>query len=268
MKLHLFFKLLIVAIVGLTLAKICYYFSGDFFQESFPKKTWSQFVENSTVSFSTASIPHSETYTHVNKIIIDNINSDITLNGKNAQAGKVQVKINSNRQMVFISNANHTLTVKLPGRTSVLFTVPSEVKDIEVHTKSGDVNITGLNITNLSIDSLSGDLALSEVSADQASLKSMSGNIDWTGFVKKLQLKTISGDVQLKSSYNNPEYNIEAVSGNATIITSVPLNASLDVKSVSGNVSANPTTAIKQNSKPAGIIKVRSISGDISVNGK
>lgn len=143
------------------------------------------------------------------------------------------------------------MVVGVPSRSS---------PDLEIHTLSGDVNLTEGAFREAAVSTTSGDMHLT-LDAPEFTLRSMSGNVNYKGACGRLDASSVSGDLELRGRI--PEAALKTVSGDVIIrlpahVASVHLSAS----SVSGDVRSRFA-----DNGPASQVQVeaRTVSGDVSV---
>lgn len=261
---NIFLKAVFIAIAGFILAHICYQYSGEFLNEYSLRQSWI-----SSIKFTNTDTSQKTVYPGIISIIINNENGNIKIHQNDKSNRDVEFWSKLDKDSLLVTEQNHILTIKSKDPASgmsMILSVPSSVKNIEITSKSGLIKLNNLTLDRLTINTQSGDLSLNSVSIDQALIQSLNSDINWSGVSKNLKLKTISGNFTLDSSYHNPQYDIDTDSGDVTLNISSPIDATLDMKSVSGHVVANHTGTVSQNSQ--GVIKVRSVSGNIQITGK
>lgn len=108
--------------------------------------------------------------------------------------------------------------------------------DVHIGASSGDVEISGTTAANLSVNATSGDLDLRGLHADALSLNTTSGDIEVDrGQITGLALHAVSGDVRLNELICQGDASVETVSGDVDFIRSAALR--LAIHTVSGDVS-------------------------------
>jgi len=142
-----------------------------------------------------------------------------------------------------------------------LIKVPRDVKSKDVQFKfvSGDATIDQIETDSFDYKTTSGDMHIRKLETSKMHLSTVSGDarID-SGRADTLKLSLISGDIQIKEFTFTGDVYINTVSGDA-LFREVKA-AFVDFKTVSGDCDGHefyPTS-----------IKLRSISGDISISNK
>ncbi|RYZ80586.1 MAG: hypothetical protein EOP06_25050, partial [Proteobacteria bacterium] len=104
-----------------------------------------------------------------------------------------------------------------------------------------DFDIKDVHATKAVVASVSGEISFKEVGIDHAEANTVSGDIDYAGKIARLELRSMSGSVQ---------------------VTSQELSASrIDLKTVSGEI-INPFHSFTQSKSH---IEIATVSGDIEV---
>jgi len=142
-----------------------------------------------------------------------------------------------------------------------LIKVPRDIKSKDVQFKfvSGDAKIDYINTDSFNYKTTSGDVHIRKLETSQMHISTVSGDarID-SGLADTLKMSLISGDIRIKDfSFTGDAY-INTVSGDA-LFREVKA-AYVDFKTVSGDCEGHefyPTS-----------IKLRSVSGDISISNK
>ena len=118
--------------------------------------------------------------------------------------------------------------------------IPSWLKYLSVHTKSGDVDLKNIQTRQISISSVSGDVD-GKIICDNTEIKTVSGDVDlkWNGNTCDINITTVSGDVDLDM--------LESKCGK--------------VNTISGDVSLRMRGLFED-------MNITSVSGDIEINSK
>lgn len=256
-----FFKSVIISVVCFALAAICYHFSPDFLNHWESQSSWIE----SLVKLDSSS-GKSILFDNANAIVIMNTNANIHIRPDHKDNNQIKMIANLLPSDSATVDNNHTLNIKIqnPTSESVILRIPSSVQKIQIHSKSGDIYIKNIQLNNLNIENISGNLKIKNVSIVDTEIKSISGDIVWKGLSKTMHVKTVSGNIDVESGEHAPEYNMESVSGEINLNLLNPVNSTLDAKSASGNVITKHTTTVTS----LGLIKLRSVSGNITVTGK
>lgn len=103
-------------------------------------------------------------------------------------------------------------TLQLDTTGGDIFFQPLEVKDLVVHTNSGDVSLGG-DFEKLDFSSNSGDLLCRDVTVKQLISQTTSGDIQASGSFARIQATSTSGDISLRTSQMITEAAIQSTSG-------------------------------------------------------
>ena len=227
-----------------------------------------------------------ETYENkFNKISIINESSDIFIKKSDSNNYKVviygqkdtaKVSINGD-ELVIKSNRIKNCIGLCFGITKARVEVymPSDyAKNIDIESKSGDLEMDDFKELNLNTNSKSGDLDIGNINS--ADIKVASGDIQIRD-VSVLKIDSKSGDIDVNRV--NDVVNIKSISGDITINTiNIKKNSSIDSKS--GDVKINSSNKIYYDATAkSGDVKINNnyrksecefrintISGDITVN--
>ena len=133
----------------------------------------------------------------------------------------------------FSSDDTTTYIILKEGGGELELTIPSDVKEIIINSRSGDVDINDLSLENIEIVSNSGDYYLANVEAINISLKSKSGDIELNNVkAHKVNASSISGDINITGD----SLDIVATSTSGDIDADLLDITSLVAKSVSGDI--------------------------------
>ena len=91
-----------------------------------------------------------------------------------------------------------------------------EVKELVVHTNSGDVSLGG-DFEKLDFSSNSGDLLCRDVTVKQLISQTTSGDIQASGSFARIQATSTSGDISLRTSQMITEAAIQSTSGDVVL---------------------------------------------------
>ena len=107
-------------------------------------------------------------------------------------------------------------TLQLDTTGGDIFFQPLEVKDLVVHTNSGDVSLGG-DFEKLDFSSNSGDLLCRDVTVKQLISQTTSGDIQASGSFARIQATSTSGDISLRTSQMITEAAIQSTSGDVVL---------------------------------------------------
>lgn len=263
MNCNSFFKSAVIAIVAFALAYGCYKLSGDFL--SHQNFSWKIFSKNEKFE-------QSIDFSGINEIQTNSENNNLYFNtSSSANEKNGKVKFNGIKDQVQVSKQNQVLTVTLRNfknysDSSISIALPKQVKIVKVENRAGNTIFDKVFLTALSIHSVSGDIQLQQSEIDSATLVTVNGNITGDGKFQKMTANTVSGNININSSFDTPEYDFKSVSGNIDLNFSQPVNAQLQMQSQKGNVSTTNSINIAADKKH-GFVRAVSVTGDITVNG-
>ncbi len=265
MKSRLFFYAVVVSITAFLISYLCYQFSGDFLNSKNTTRSWAVFKDKSNYQ----TINENFSFKEINSVEIQSINANVYVKHAENSQGKIEFTRGSAEQnAIQFSKQNHQVIIKVPSDSdsSVTISLPNDVEIIKIENRSGDIKMDQMKLKKLSVRAISGDVKLNEVDANEADIMAVSGDVKWNGSVKQLELESVSGDVSVESVFHSPNFNMKTISGDINVKISKPLNATLDISSTSGKVSTSQTVVLP-NKNSVGSIKIRSLSGNIQVNG-
>ena len=165
------------------------------------------------------------------------------------------------------------------GHFKVLIPNQLELKELKVHSKSSDVDLSDLTSENLNIHVVSGDLTLKKIQAKHFDFKTVSGDGDFDDcqfeslkaslvsadldcnnltIKNDFYVNTVSGDVEIDHG-SCQEMHFHTVSGDLTGKEFYPEKVAL--KSVSGDIDIS--NSIKD--KKIEIISKKTFSGDVNI---
>ncbi len=176
----------------------------------------------------------------------------------------------------FTSNIQFNLpTVKIVVR------VPEKLaSDIKLNTVMGDIFLENLRGNELYSKTVSGDIKLINSKFKVNQMSSTSGNIKSDSFAGIIEAKSVSGDLDivLDDTYNAKNGMIKTVSGDISLKIADDMNLTVELKSVSGDISSKYEQMKdfgygKKNAKVVigdgrYLISVKSISGDVKIKNK
>lgn len=131
------------------------------------------------------------------------------------------------------------------------------LKEMNLNSKSGEINVNTILPEELSIHSMSGDVEVEsrdENAARRVTVSTMSGEIDFCGNADVITLSSMSGDVTTRGNFQKAE--IKSTSGDAELYGEADR---IQINSVSGDVTAE----IRNNT--VSDIQARTTSGDVEV---
>jgi hypothetical protein len=161
------------------------------------------------------------------------------------------------------------LTISLPDL--------NQLQEVGLHFSSSNGSVTNLSANNIEITSKSGNLNLESIIAKQLRIEANSGNITGTDIQSNIQASVKSGNMNItnyagegtfKANSGNikiiqkgsSSLDISAKSGNVTLIADPNFKGFYDVNADSGNIHSPESLRLTKD-----LIKVRTNSGDINI---
>ena len=124
-------------------------------------------------------------------------------------------------------------------------------------TKSGDLSLQNVGLIN--ITTISGDLEIKNIN-DDASIQTTSGDMEINQVNKTININTTSGDIDINELNISDNSNIKTISGDIEINNNIS-HCYVEIDTVSGDKKIN-----NSDRKSDIVLKVKTVSGDISVN--
>jgi DUF4097 and DUF4098 domain-containing protein YvlB len=240
---------------------------------------------------------------------------DVTVSYVPNECPELDVRLDGDRLVVNLSGSGRTHSAGASGwqwltdifshigqSGDVVVGVPSSSSlDLEIHTLSGDVDLTEGAFREAAVSTTSGDLDISggafsgrvklqtasgdmhlTLDAPEVTLRSMSGDVDYKGVCGRLDASSVSGDLELRGRI--PEAALKTVSGDARLIAEDEGVRRVSAASTSGDVIIRLPTQVASvhlsassvsgdvrsrfaDNGPASQVQVeaRTVSGDVSV---
>jgi len=162
--------------------------------------------------------------------------------------------INGNSRIEITVPKGTTYNLDIEGTSSDVDSL-IDLKDVNINTNSGDINLKDANKTT--IKTISGDIKTNKT--DSLYIKTTSGDMILGDINGKLTLNTTSGDIKINKLNLTKDSSIKVTSGD--IIIGKTNEIYVDAHTVSGD------TRINTNNRKADVeLKINTISGDIIVN--
>ncbi len=265
MRIHHFFKTILVAIVAFSLSYF-FYQRTDKFVGVFSPSFWLATVEHLSYQTFTKNVSLRD----VDTVEINSPNTRVYVVNA-SQEGKIDFTTGHDQaDFISVDKMGHKLTIIIQNQTeynqsSLTLYLPKNIKNLMVNAKASDVYMENIHLDYLNIHTTSGNINLNKLDTNEVEIATYAGNVDMNGNNKKLQLKTVSGNINISTAYATPEYDIVTVSGNIILLVSPLVKAKMALQSVSGKVFLQqaPTAS---NQEQLGFIRVKSISGNILVH--
>lgn len=117
---------------------------------------------------------------------------------------------------------------------ALLVRVPKQIKKIKINTTSGDIKIVNLSLAKFELASVSADARLKGTKLDELKFETYSGDLKFSGQLKKVEASSISGNLKFELDNNDSIAKIQTTSGDVKAKMKEK-NGSWDVETVSGN---------------------------------
>lgn len=181
---------------------------------------------------------------------------------------------------LYVNTQDEHLMIEAKLEKSIIFTgflnsitsctlkivLPKDIaSDIQIITKSGDIDVDGLILSKLNIKSGSGDLHISNITSNHLQSESSSGD-QYIHFIhaENIVLKNASGDINGKNLYGN----IHSFSASGDIELFECYSDMVEISSSSGDIEINQcqTNELKTKSSSGDIRgeKIRTVNGEAS----
>ena len=149
-------------------------------------------------------------------------------------------------------------------------------EQVNLKTISGDIDIESLEAGDIDLQTISGHISMEDVVGKDLDIKSTSGDVEILKMVvKEIKADLISGDLKMNLVTLEDDLTIDSISGKVNLSFDQAPSASLNLKTVSGNISLaytldqidiNKDKSLKgQLEKGDHQIKIDTISGDIII---
>lgn len=218
----------------------------------------------------------------IKDINIESITANVTI--KEAQDNQIRVEIyGSEKQNASSTLENETLTISLKNKSfcfgfcfikdEVVLYLPKEIQaNLKIKTTSGDMYVESF-LVNVDLKSTSGDIKIGEV--NKATLSTVSGDISLqkgtdinvtttSGEIqiqegnKKIEAKSVSGDIRIDSLLISENSTIKTTSGDVDV---KEINdAYIETNTVSGDVEISNNNRFSNTT-----LKIKTTSGDIHI---
>ena len=159
----------------------------------------------------------------------------------------------------FIGKAIGSVSASITVSWDVYIDLPEAVlKEMDLNSKSGDIEVKAKMPEQFSAHSMSGDVRLGALDRDPAgkvSMSTMSGEIELDGNAETICLSSMSGEVEARGIYRNAE--MKSTSGDVELEGE---GEQIRMNSVSGDVTVDlRNTTVRS-------IQARSTSGDVDID--
>lgn len=162
------------------------------------------------------------------------------------------------------SSNNKNLTVRIPTKLC------GELSELSIDCTSSEVHLNGLHTNILKLDSVSGNFTATDMFvAKDGSLNTVSGNINVSGEIQKMDVDTVSGDCRLTSAISPRELEFDSTSGDIFLQIPESSDFTFEFDSVSGDMNSHFSTIQKEDfylcGKGTAQYEADTVSGDITI---
>lgn len=168
----------------------------------------------------------------------------------------------------FFSFGTHTndkkLTVSIPS------SLCKEIAEVSVDTTSSDVRISGIHAESFDIETVSGNVYTTDIeSLKEFGSETVSGNLNLSGYFRKIDIETVSGDCTALSLSTPENLQFDGVSGDLTLQIPADSQFSLEFDTMSGNFQNDFATNQKDDMYICGDgsshFEIQTVSGDVTL---
>ena len=147
---------------------------------------------------------------------------------------------------------------------------------VNLKTISGDIDIENLEAGDMDLQTISGNVSMDTMVGKDVDIKSTSGDVEILKMmVKEIKADLISGNLEMNLVTLEDDITIDSISGRVNLSFEEPPSASLNLKTISGNISLAYTLDQIDITKDKSLkgqlqqgdhqIKIDTISGDIII---
>ena len=159
----------------------------------------------------------------------------------------------------FIGKAIGSVASNIAVSWNVYIDLPAvSLTEMDLNSKSGDIEIRSKMPDRLSAHSMSGDVNVDAVdsgSAEKVTISTMSGDVSFNGNAKSIAMSSMSGELEARGSYQEAE--LKSTSGDAELNGEA---VQIRINSVSGDIT------VDLHNTSARSIQARSTSGDVDID--
>lgn len=148
--------------------------------------------------------------------------------------------------------------------------------DVEINTVSGDITIGHLEAETLKLDCVSGAIDLEEAVLEEIQSETVSGDVLINNLeTEELNLETVSGDIEVTLEEQKGDIQMDTTSGSIVMTVKKSVNATIDIKSVSGDIEVaydlKNVEVLKSNRLNAEVgkgkfeVDIETVSGDVTL---
>ena len=142
-------------------------------------------------------------------------------------------------------------------------------QSLEISAAAAGIWVDGLPITNVLLNTASGDCAFTDCTVEKMQVNAVSGDLDYSGVLKKLELKGASADCNLRLSDAPAAIGMNTASGDLNLTLPDNCGFTLDRSSLSGAFQSDFATTTENDRIVCGDgacqITFSSLSGNITI---
>lgn len=163
--------------------------------------------------------------------------------------------------LVFGKSNQKNLTVRVPRDWLC--------QSLEVKAAAADIRVDGLPITNVVLNTASGNCVFTDCTVEKMQVNTASGDLDYSGVLKRLELKGASADCNLRLSDAPAAIGMNTASGDLNLTLPDNCGFTLDRSSLSGAFQSDFATTTENDKIVCGDgtcqITFSSLSGNINI---
>lgn len=142
-------------------------------------------------------------------------------------------------------------------------------QSLEIGGAAADIRVDGLPITNVVLNTASGDCAFTDCAVEKMQMNTASSDLDYSGMLKRLELKGASADCNLRLSDAPAAIEMNTASGELNLFLPDNCGFTLDRSSLSGSFQSDFATTTENDKIVCGDgacqITFSSLSGNINI---
>lgn len=142
------------------------------------------------------------------------------------------------------SNVSKNLTVTLPATWSG--------KEVVISSVSADINVSGLNADKIKLENVSGVCDFQNCSSEKVTLNTVSGNLRYSGTLQALSCDSVSAECRAELNNCPDEIDMEAVSGNLTLVLPEDCGFTAKLDTASGSCHSSFETTVSEHDGHSG----------------
>jgi hypothetical protein len=151
--------------------------------------------------------------------------------------------------------------------------VPAHIQTVILKSISGNLKAESMQIQKLVADAVSGDVIIPSGQIEEIEVRNVSGDLKLEAAAKKIDAKSVSGNIKMTLQKADAGLNCETTSGDVVLKYEKEPNAMLSFRTMSGQVRVSAAQRMKVEGEldnfklgsGAGYIKIKTISGDAKV---